>query len=290
MATSPIIRRRRLAGELRQLREDAGLTAQTLASKSGMSRSKVSRLETAEQVPTVPDVTAVLTALGVDGDRRDALVQMAQDAAQHGWWADYGRDMGARQQTYADLEFGAQTIREYPGWLVPGLVQTAAYTRARAELTARLSDKQINVDRAVEAKQMRHRMLMRRDGPTRYEVIIEEAAVRRPAAPDDVMREQLAYLATLAAPAARRGVDARIVVRILPIEARIDHFWLPRSAFTLYDYAGGDPRAAAVDAETADLIYTAPGEVAPYEQLYSGVQSAALSPKDSAAWLRDQTQ
>jgi len=73
-AVSPLIRRRRLGHELRQLREAAGLIADQLSRQVGQSRSKLSRVETAERVPNVADVGALLTALGVDGQYSTALV------------------------------------------------------------------------------------------------------------------------------------------------------------------------------------------------------------------------
>jgi transcriptional regulator with XRE-family HTH domain len=280
---SPLIRRRRLANELRQLREHASLTSEELAKASGLYRSKVSRIETGDRVPTVADVTAILRALNVDDDERwHALVEMAKDAIERGWWTAYGPAMGARQAVYADLEYGADQVREYMSFVIPGLLQTAAYTRSRAELArkqARLAADERSVDRAVEAKATRARMLRRPDGP-RYEAVIEEAAIRRPAAPPDVMHEQLRHLVELA------EQDQQTTILILPLTARLEDYWLPRSPFSIYDYADGDPGAVAVDTENQDLIYTDPADVTPYVELYGRVRRAALSAADSVALLK----
>ena len=271
MSISPLIRRRRLAGELRRLREVAGLTAEELARKTGMSRPKLSRFETADRVPSVPDVSTILSALGIEGDLWHDLVQMAKDAAERGWWESYGADMGDRQAIYANLEHGAVHVREYQLFVVPGLLQTKDYTRARVELALKQSRlPATNLDRSVEAKMMRQRMLARPDGP-RYEAVIDEVAVRRSAAPPEVMRGQLLHLAELA-----EGAD-RTMVRVLPQRAELRDFWLPRSPFSLYRFRGGDPDAAAVDTETTDLVYTAANEVDPYVELYDRVWEAALS-------------
>ncbi|MEV0734157.1 helix-turn-helix transcriptional regulator [Polymorphospora sp. NPDC050346] len=280
MPTSPLIRRRSLARELRRLRDTAELTSAELAARARMSRPKLSRFETAERVPSVPDLSAILAALDVTGDHWHNLIQTAKDAAERGWWESYGAAMGDRQAVYADLEHGARTVREYQLFVVPGLLQTPAYTRARAELArkqARLPD--VDLDRIVEAKMMRQRMLTRPDGP-QYEAVIEEVVALRPAAPPTVMREQLLHLADLAEQA------GPTTVRVLPTRAQLPHHWLPRSPFSLYEYRD-DPPAAAVDTETTDLVYTESREVAPYAELYQHVRNAALSPADSAALLRD---
>ncbi|MFV2018365.1 helix-turn-helix domain-containing protein [Micromonospora sp. LOL_023] len=278
--SSPLVRRRRLAKELRQLREDAGLTAEELARTAKMSRPKLSRFETADRVPSVSDVSAILGALSVDGERWHELVRMANDAAERGWWESYGSGMGRRQAVYANLEHGAVSIREYQSFVVPGLLQVPAYTRARSELAfkqARLPS--ADLDRTVEAKMMRQRMLARPAGP-RYEVVVEEVAVRRPAAPPEVMREQLLHLATLAED------SDRVSVRVLPQGAELRDYWLPRSPFTVYRFGGGDPDAVAVDTETVDLVYTEPDEVQPYVDLFGRVWESALTAADSAGLLR----
>jgi hypothetical protein len=241
---------------------------------------KISRLENANGRPSIADVIAILDALHVTGDRWHHLRGMASDAAERGWWEDYGDHMGERQQVYADLEYGAETVREYTNFVVPGLLQTPEYTRARAELArlqARLPDEP-DGDRAVDAKIARQRVLRRPDGP-QYEAIIDEAAVRRLAAPPKVMRAQLLHLADLAA-------DDKTIVRVLPLNALIADYWVPRSPFSLYTYRDGDPEVAAVDTETADSVYTQPAEVASYAQLFDRLRRAALSPQGSADFLR----
>jgi transcriptional regulator with XRE-family HTH domain len=278
---SPLVRRRRLAAELRKLREDAGLTAEQLAKRIGQSRMKISRLENGNGRPSVADVIKVLDALGVTGDPWHALRQMASDAAERGWWEDYGEHMGERQRVYADLEYGAVEVREYQNFVVPGLLQTPEYTRARAELArlqARLPDAP-NLDRAVDAKIARQRVLRRPDGPT-YEAILDEVVFRRAAAAPDVMRAQLKHLVHLAAE------DGRIAVRVLPLSAFIPDYWLPRSPFSVYSYRDpGDPVVAAVDTEMADLVYTDPHEIAPYTELFDRLRCAALSIPDSIDFL-----
>jgi hypothetical protein len=118
-------------------------------------------------------------------------------------------------------------------------------------------------------------MLRRPGGPT-YEVIVDEVAIRRLAAPADVVKKQLYHLAT-----AVNG-DPKITLRILPVEARIQSFTVPRCTFSVYAYADpGDPAVVAVDTVTSDLILTVPAEVTPYDLLYDRLRNAALPQADS---------
>jgi transcriptional regulator with XRE-family HTH domain len=121
--TSPFVRRRRLAVELRTLREEAGMTTDRLAKLIHQSRMKISRLENARIRPDLAEVMKILDILGAKGDRWHDIVRVARDAAEKGWWDAYGEAMGPQQRLYADLESGAETIREYCQTAMPGVLQ-----------------------------------------------------------------------------------------------------------------------------------------------------------------------
>src|SRR5947208_1383333 len=108
--TSPFVRRRRLAAELRSLREERGLTADEVAQRLHQSRMKVSKLENARVRPDLAEVMKILDVLSVRGAKWEEIVRIARDAAERGWWDAYGDSMGERQRIYADIESGAKTI------------------------------------------------------------------------------------------------------------------------------------------------------------------------------------
>ena len=107
--------------------------------------------------------------------------------------------------------------------------------------------------------------MLRRPGAPSYEVIIDELAIRRLAAPPDVVKKQLYHLAT-----ACNGTPS-VALRVLPVDARIDGFTVPRCTFSIYTYPDpGDPAVVAIDTVTSDLVLTDPADAAPYDQLYTG--------------------
>jgi transcriptional regulator with XRE-family HTH domain len=132
--TSPFVRRRRLATELRTLREQSGMTADELAGRIYRSRMTVSKLENARCRPDVRDIVKIMKILGVTGEKFDEILKIACDASDRGWWDAYGDAMGARQRMYADLESGAETIRGYNQMSIPGLVQTPKFLQALIDL------------------------------------------------------------------------------------------------------------------------------------------------------------
>ena len=274
---SPYVRRLRLAAELRALRAEAGLTHEQLAAKIGQSRAQISRLENGHVVDQ-NDVMTILEVLDVDGDRWTEIVTIAREAGAPGWW-ESNKAMGERQARCADLEAGAKTIREFQMTFVPGLLQTPQFTRARAEADRLGGPVDWEPDKVVEARIGRQRMFRRPGGPT-YDVIIDEVAIRRRAAPAEVVKEQMYNLT------ASVNGSSNISVRVLPVSARIGDFAVPRSAFSIYTFADpADPTVVTVDTVTDDLVLTAPDDVAMYEGLFIRLNEAALSVADSLDFM-----
>ncbi|MEU5884862.1 helix-turn-helix transcriptional regulator [Spirillospora sp. NPDC047279] len=272
---SPYVRRRRLATELRALREDAGLTHEQLARKIGEARTKLSRLENGHIAPDQNDIIKLLDVLEVDGERWTKIVTIAQEAAAKGWWESDVRAMGERQALYANLEAGAVTIREYQQTYLPGLLQIPEFTRAAAEALNSLRPERSDVRGVIKGRAGRQRMLRRPGGPT-YQVIVDELAVRRPAAPPAVTRAQFEHLVR------HTAESPRVSLRMLPVDALITGYSLPGSTFSVYTYADpDDPTVVALETVDADLVLTEPEQVAPYEELYQRLRDAALSEEES---------
>ncbi|GFJ91409.1 hypothetical protein Prum_050510 [Phytohabitans rumicis] len=127
-----MVRRRRLGAELRRLREAAGLTGDQVIARVGWaSASKLSRLENGRSRPDLGDVLDLLDLYDVTGSTREDLIAVTRDAGNtRGWLRSYPV-MTQRQRGYAELEAGCAEIFEYGPVILPGLLQTAEYTRVR---------------------------------------------------------------------------------------------------------------------------------------------------------------
>jgi transcriptional regulator with XRE-family HTH domain len=270
---SPYVRRLRLAAELRALRAQEHLTHEQLGKRSGESRAQISRLENGHVVDQAA-VMKILDALDVDSGRWTQIMTIAREAGEKGWW-ESTRGMGDRQALYANLEAGAATIREYQQTFIPGLLQVPEFVRARSDAEGTLGAATFPADGVVSGNTGRQRMLRRPGGPT-YEVILDELAIRRLTVPPDVFKKQLYHLAQMV------NGDHKISLRVLPIEARIPAYTVPRCTFSMYTYPdSGDPDVVAVDTVTSDLVLTEPADVTPYNRLYTGLCEAALPQDDT---------
>jgi transcriptional regulator with XRE-family HTH domain len=268
-----------LAAELRALRTHAGVTHVQLAKQIGQSRAQISRLENGHVVDQ-DDVMKILDALGVDDDRWTQIMTIAREAGERGWW-ESNRFMGERQSLYANLEAGAQTIREFQMTFIPGLLQTTDFTRARGEAERVAGAPTFNADKIADGRVGRQRMLRRPGGPA-YEVILDELAIRRASAPPETLKAQLYHIT------ATVNGSPKITARVLPVDARIEGYSVPRSAFSIYTFSDpGDPTIVAVDTVTDDLMLTESDDVKRYEELYDRLRAAAMSMQQSLEFLID---
>jgi transcriptional regulator with XRE-family HTH domain len=194
---SPTVRRRRLALELRRLREAAGLTCEEVAEHLECSASKISRVETGRVSVSPRDVRDMLDLYGVPAAQRESLVQLARDSRQKGWWHAFSDTMQPQFATYVGLESAASEIRIYEVSLIPELLQTEDYARAVIR-SGMMSSPREDVERQV-ALRMARQPAITRDDPPKVWAVLDEAALRRQAGGAGVMQRQLEHLLARAA-------------------------------------------------------------------------------------------
>lgn len=276
---SPYVRRRRLAAEIRKLRESRGLTTDGLAQLMYYSRTKVSRLENAQGRPDLAEIMNMLNILEITGSEYDRLIKLAHEAAQKGWWDKYGVSMGARQKLYADLECSADTVRAYNQTAMPAVLQAPEFISALVDLDECQGKLNYVPERMAEARMRRQQEIRRQGGPS-YEVVLDECVIHRLDVPPQAMITQLQHMVGVV------SAEERISVRVLMHDTRIPGGFLAKSSFYLYTFSEpGDSPLAVVDTVTTDLVLTQRGEVARYTDMYSRLRDTALTREDSIAFL-----
>ncbi|MQA25150.1 MAG: helix-turn-helix domain-containing protein [Micromonosporaceae bacterium] len=272
VGASPMVRRRRLGGEVRLLREQHKLTNEQLAARLGWSVAKLSRLENARVRPDLADVMNLLDELGVTGAKREQLILIARDAADtSGWWRKYDKDVDPRQLANAEMENSAIEIQEFQLTVVPGLLQTADYARTRFESRPAVDLPPINVDAAVEARQTRQEVLTR-DAPLSYRALIDETVIVRRCGPPGVLQDQLAHLLKLTE-------LPNVEVRLFPYDGHTEGHYLPLCSFSLYRFADpSDPELALLETGTSDLVLGDEEDVSRYKLIFKHLWETALDP------------
>jgi len=195
--TGPTVRRILLGSQLRRLREIKGVTREAAGYTIRASGSKISRMELGRVGFKERDVADLLTLYGVDDEEeRAALLGLAREANNPGWWHQYGDVLPGWFEAYVGLEAAASLIRTYEVQYVPGLLQAEDYARAVIELGHGSASAE-EVTRRVDLRMTRQQSLARPGGP-RLWAVVDEAALRRPIGGPNVMRSQLEQLIAVA--------------------------------------------------------------------------------------------
>ncbi len=192
---SPTVRRRRLGGELRRLREAADLTTHHAARYIECSQAKMSKIETGRVPVKSLEVRALLELYGASAEQSEALLALAKQSQQKGWWQAHGDAVPDWFATYLGLEAEAESLRAYEARGVPGLLQTADYARAVTQASTLVPRE--DVERVVGLRLSRQRRLTSTN-PLQLWAVVEETALRRPVGEPTMRREQYEHLLAMA--------------------------------------------------------------------------------------------
>jgi transcriptional regulator with XRE-family HTH domain len=269
---SPTVRRRRLALELRRLREAARLTCEEVAEHLECSASKISRVETGRVSVSPRDVRDMLKLYGVPEQQRDSLVQLSRDSRQKGWWHAYG-DINPQFATYVGLESAASEIRVYEVNLIPGLLQTEEYARTMIR-SGTMNGNLADVDRMVALRMARQPALTRNDPPMLW-TVVDEAALRRRVGGTELMRSQLEHVLELSS-------LKNVAMQVIPFGAGA-HPAMGRPFVILVFPERIDPDVVYLEDLTSAFYLEDVDEVDRYNVFFNHLRATALSFDDSAA-------
>jgi transcriptional regulator with XRE-family HTH domain len=208
---SPNVRRRRLAAELRRLRERAGFIGEEVARRLEWSTSKVSRLERGQSGVKRTDLRRLLDLYRVDPRRREELLALAEEAQHSGRLKAISAGLPGEHAEFLNVEAEAESVWNWEPQIVPGLLQTEDYARAvMLGWHSMFTEPPSEVDRRVEARRLRQQALQR-DPPLQLSVVMDESVLHRKLGEASVMRAQLQHIVEVS-----RLPNIR--VRVLPLK------------------------------------------------------------------------
>ena len=239
------MRRRRLAAELRAIRESKGKSGDSVAAALKWSASKISRYERARTGLRPREVERLLDYYQITGQRRALLLGLAEDAAQKGWWEEFGDSLSDDYKQFIGLEHEATSMAIWHVDVVPGLLQTEVYARHIISSYSRVEPVPPGmIGRLVNVRMRRQQILSREE--RQLTVVLDESVLQRRIGDDSVMYEQLRHLA-------READRPNLTLQILPLDAQHTVFG---ESFVIFDFV------ADSDAMLQEVVST--------EQLKSG--------------------
>jgi hypothetical protein len=276
--SGPTVLRMLLGGQLRKLREAAGISPDTAGYEIRASRSKISRVEHGRVSFKERDVADLLTLYGVTDEReRRRMLNLAQHANSQGWWSRYDDVMPDWFETYVGLEQATSLIRTYELQFVPGLFQTEEYARAVTVLGHRSAPAE-EIERRVGLRLQRQQILTRPDATPRVWAVLDESALRRPLGGRTVMSAQLSRLLEL--------TDLpQVTLQVMPFD-RGGHS-AAGGSFSILRFAEPElPDIVYIEQLTGALYLDRLEEADHYREVMNSLSAEADTPAESARLLR----
>jgi transcriptional regulator with XRE-family HTH domain len=273
VAHGATVSKRQLSRRLRELREETGFTANQVCDRLSWGRGKVGRFEANSwKRPELSDIRDLLRIYRVGDDERRELEELARQARERPWWRDYHDVFGETE--FPGFESDATKISLYMPLILPGLLQTPAYTEAQMGVGA---NPPAWGRRALQARQRRQEILNRGDGtaPQLIAVITEASLLYRWGTSDD-RRAQVAHLIELTG---RSGVELRLL--------RFDDGPHPGMCgpINVFDFPGSEPPAVYLETDFSIQEVSSQADVKAYIETFGRIREAALDAPATTAYL-----
>jgi len=209
---SPTVRRRRLAAELRGIRESKGKSGDTVAAALKWSPSKISRYERARTGLRPREVERLLDYYEITGPRRALLLGLAEDAAQKGWWEEFTDSLSEDYKQFIGLEHEATSMAIWHVDVVTGLLQTEDYARHIIGSYSRVEPVAPGMIGRLVRVRMRRQQVLDRDG-LQLSVVLDESVLKRRIGDEAVMYDQLQRLV-------KEADRPNLTLQVLPLDAQ----------------------------------------------------------------------
>jgi transcriptional regulator with XRE-family HTH domain len=266
--------RRRLGAELRRLREAAGLNIEQAGAVIYGSDSKISRLENGRGALKPLEIQALLVRYGADGEQRDRLMRMIEEADQPEPWAGY--EVPAGLETLLGLETDAHRLDVFSASIIYGLLQTESYARATIH-EGRFSDPDATINDRLVALRMHRQQILTRLEPPELTSVIDEAALRRLVGGVDVMREQVGHLIEVSG-------RSRVAVHVLPF-SKGAHAAQTGSFLRLGFPGPDDPDLVYCDGAAGNQYVKKPASVQKFVAVFDRLLGQALPAAETRRFL-----
>lgn len=269
---SSTLLRRQIGRLFAELRTRADLTVVEAAKLLDSSATTLARIEAGEEGVRFkePLVREWVRLYPATAEEADLLVAMTNETRRNGrgWWHSFVNSALPREFTlFIRLEDSAATIAEYESELIPGLLQTRAY--AETLLRPNRDDEKFKL---TEIRMKRQALLTRENAP-RFDVILNEAVLRRPVGGAEVMVGQLKHVLEIAE-------QANVSVRVLPFSAGV--YTAMGTAFIVLTFPNNDqgdpvePPLVYVDTYTGSMGTNEPDEIDIYQSAWADISAKAL--------------
>ncbi|MBD9735497.1 helix-turn-helix transcriptional regulator [Streptomyces sp. H28] len=268
-------RQKRLAVELRRLRDAAGLSAIEAAELLGVNRVQISHIESGLAGVSEERLRRLAAHYSsTDEEFVEALVALATDR-ERGWWEEYRGLLPTPFLDLAELEHHSTYRRDVEFLFIPGLLQTEDY--ARAAFSSRVPELPHEELELRVRHRMQRKVILGTPARVPYEAVIHEAALRIRVGTRATARAQLTRLLEL-------SEADHVEVRVIPFD--LDGFGGTWSPMML---AGGRvPKldTAVRDAPHGTGFIDSEAQLGVFRTVFRRVKDVSLDPSRSRDFIQ----
>lgn len=275
MSARATTRRRQLGATMRKLRARRGMTLEEAGRLVGVSKATVSRYETQAGPVKWLVIDALCREYGANDAERRAVVALAKDAKQQGWWNSFADSIPESMNLLLTLEDEAVREDHFSCVYVPGLLQTRRYTTALQQANEmRRSPEEI--ERLVGIRMKRQEILTRPNAPHLW-AILDESVIRRVVGSPEIMREQLGQLLTT-------SESSNVTLQVLPF-ARGAHA-AALGSFVILGGVEASLDVVYVDLHVGSLFMEKDEELERYRLAFEYLRAQALDIDASSSMIK----
>ncbi|GKQ37717.1 helix-turn-helix transcriptional regulator [Streptomyces sp. A012304] len=274
MSERATTRRRQLGAMMRKLRARKGLTLEEAGRIVGVSKATISRYETQSGPVKWIVVDALCREYGATDAERQAVVRLAKEAKQQGWWSSFADSIPESMNLLLTLEDEAVRESHFACVYVPGLLQTRAYSTA-VQKANEVPLAPAEIERLVDIRMKRQEILARPNPPHLW-AILDESVIRRVVGSPETMREQLSRLL-------EATESSHITLQILPFSQGAH-----AAALGSFVIIGGPELSldvVYVDFHTGSLFLEKDEELDRYRLAFEYLRAQALDMEASSAMI-----
>ncbi|WP_406496061.1 helix-turn-helix domain-containing protein [Streptomyces sp. NBC_00846] len=276
MRHHPTGRQLRFGGELRKLRERAGLTATQAGQLLGVKQNQISNMEAGRIGVSLARLRALAGQYDcADKDMVAALGNMTSDRTR-GWWEEYREILPAPLLDLAEIEHHARRLRTAVTVHIPGLFQTAEYAREvfRQDVPELPPP---DIEHRISFRIKRQAVLFR-ESPTPHQAVVHEAALRMQFGGPAVTRKQLQHLLDM-------SEREHITLQVIPFSAGT----FAGSGQSIYYFLGPVPQLDTVnlDQSHGPVFLDAEPQLEKYRVLLGRMEATALGRDKSRNFIHN---
>lgn len=268
-------RARALGKQLRDAREQVGLSSRDMGQALGVPHNRVLGWENGYPLPNEDKLSRFLQVCRINGERAEEIMALRRAASEKNYLTS---GMDKHLAVVAEYERTATHMHAVATGLVPGLLQTSDYMRAIiAGSAGSPSQKPGEAEQGVMMRLARQDVLTRPD-PVRFTAYLDWVVIGDMPCSDEVAAGQLKHLHNMMQ---RDNVE----IRVVPLGTK-QHTDIRAGSFTLMEFETDDPLVHTDLLDRAALVTESRG-VEFARRALDNVSKAAMSPAATAELIAE---